>query len=272
MASAGESTIPGSGPVGLIESTISDNKASIGGGIYNNSGTVDITRSTVSGNTATRGGGINSWGNNLTIENSTISGNTATDSGGGIRIFGSADIYHSTIAENTAAGKGSGLYIGIGKATLGHTIVTGSTNSIYGAITSAGYNLFEQDTVNGAGATDLLDATADLLPLANNGGPTLTHALGRNSDAWNAGDPLFGITPATDQRGEVPHPGRPDRYRRRGDHPAPRPNPNHQRPPQPHQPRVSRILISSIPSCRTAPKEAEAADSSRDSEDSARAD
>ena len=49
--------------------------------------------------------------------------------------------------------------------------------------------------------TDTVVADALLGPLADNGGPTLTHALLAGSPAIDAGDPA--TAPATDQRGVV---------------------------------------------------------------------
>lgn len=55
---------------------------------------------------------------------------------------------------------------------------------------SGGYNLVEKP---GPGfntqTTDILSQSANLLPLANNGGPTFTCAIGCNSPALDAGDP-----------------------------------------------------------------------------------
>jgi hypothetical protein len=66
--------------------------------------------------------------------------------------------------------------------------------------TSLGYNLDSDGTCALGAVGDISSGTANLGPLANNGGPTLTHALliGSNAiDAVLAGCP----PPATDQRG-----------------------------------------------------------------------
>jgi hypothetical protein len=65
-------------------------------------------------------------------------------------------------------------------------------------ITSLGFNLLDDDACGLSGTGDLQNAEAGLLPLADNGGPTLTHALGPNSDALDAGSCSSG----TDQRGQ----------------------------------------------------------------------
>ena len=61
------------------------------------------------------------------------------------------------------------------------------------------------------GATDIVATSNGTLPtpladiidttLADNGGPTLTHALAAGSPAINAGDPAFSTPPDSDQRG-----------------------------------------------------------------------
>ncbi len=71
-----------------------------------------------------------------------------------------------------------------------------------GAVTSEGYNLIGVST-GGTMAGDLtgvlLDENPRLFPLADNGGPTPTHALRPASPAIDAGNTASG--PAFDQRG-----------------------------------------------------------------------
>ena len=50
-------------------------------------------------------------------------------------------------------------------------------------------------------AGNLVDTAPNLAPLAENGGPTKTRLPNLGSAAIDAGDPAFGATPATDQRG-----------------------------------------------------------------------
>ena len=136
----------------------------------------------------------------VTITNSTIFGNSATSGGGGI-----------SGSTNTS-----------GSTNVGNTLIVGNFNSSFsidadGPINSAGHNIigngqggdrgFNQpgDIVgnNGSGnpaipVASVLDAT-----LANNGGPTLTHALVPGSLAINAGSDALAISAVltTDQRG-----------------------------------------------------------------------
>ncbi len=194
--------------VTIDSSTVSGNVSNYyGGGLYNTwLSTLNIYNSTISDNEAKNGGGgIDNQGT-LNIYNSTISGNKAVNLGGGINNYDSAytpdnakmTVYHSTIADNTAL-SGSAIYTyeDDGDTQMGHTIVDGGIVTI---IDSQGYNLFTQAGVTGAIASDFLGANADLQPLADNGSSTLTHALGSDSDAFEAGNPS-GSFSAYDQRG-----------------------------------------------------------------------
>jgi hypothetical protein len=68
-------------------------------------------------------------------------------------------------------------------------------------LTSLGHNLVGDANcgVPAPAASDLILANAGLGPLADNGGPTLTHALQPGSSALDAAD--ASLCPATDQRG-----------------------------------------------------------------------
>jgi CSLREA domain-containing protein len=212
------------GTLTIISSTISGNSALTGGGIHNREGILTISGSTISGNSAGLGGGVFSdtflsGTQKTTITNSTISGNSATDTGGGVYNFaGHSVIEHSTITGNTApGGQGSGV------ASFGQTdtrtevlstIVSANqgtdvdfTDQTTNSFDSNGYNLIGDGNATGAfnqtgdqtGVTD-----PKLGALANNGGPTQTHALLANSPAMNAipqGTNSCGSTFTEDQRG-----------------------------------------------------------------------
>ncbi len=193
------------GTLTIQNSTIANSTADLyGGGIYNGE-TLIMQNSTIFGNSASKsGGGIHNNGT-LSMEVSTISGNSAAGQGGGIYNRTDLVLYHGTFTANSGLA-GSGIYsLAAGKTTIGHTIVTGGIIPEAGGIDSQGYNLFVQPTVNGAVASDLLGADADLQTLADNGGATLTHALGKNSDALDSGDSAamagFAGIPSYDQRG-----------------------------------------------------------------------
>jgi len=180
--------------------------AGSGGGILNTGGTLTLTNSTVSSNaTRLEGGGITNRGT-TTLLNSTVSGNSAADGfGGGIynNFTGKLTLLNSTVSRNSAADGSGGGISNAGVAQLQNTIVA---NSLSGgncsgvAITSLGHNLSSDGSCAFAEAGDLNNTDPMLGPLANNGGPTQTHALLPGSPAIDAGSSDC-PPPATDQRG-----------------------------------------------------------------------
>ncbi|QDV69117.1 Calx-beta domain protein [Rosistilla carotiformis] len=221
------------GTVSLVDSWVADNTAAglSGGGIRLNGGTLTVIGSTISGNMATTGygGGINSSGT-VAIINSTVSGNTANSLGGGIFSGGSRSltVVNSTVTGNTAGSASSGGGIrqsSTSTVTIVNSIVAGNTtggatpDDISGTIdtTNSASNIVG-DSGSAGGLTDGtnnnqvgVDAGTVLATnLADNGGPTRTHALVANSPAIDAGDNDLatdngtsgGMALATDQRGE----------------------------------------------------------------------
>jgi hypothetical protein len=180
----------------LTESTLENNTAtSDGGAVYNADGArLEILRSTLSGNSAGRGGALyndNQTGAGLLrVVNSTIYGNTASV-GGGI-YSASANPAGKTIAVSAtiAANNGDGGGIS-GAATIKNTIVAinlGTRPDVDGVFASQGHNLIGNPT-GGSGfiASDLLNVSPMLGPLADNGGPTKTIAPLATSPAIDGG-------------------------------------------------------------------------------------
>lgn len=202
------------GTLTITNSTIANNKAGFGGagGIFARKKAI-ISDTTISGNTSEwKGGGIYSkLFDSLTLINSTVSGNSS-GSGGGIYSTKTLNLIGSTLTNNSAY-DGSGLY-NTGRANVGNTIISGNIDSRiqklgqdvdgYGTIISKGYNLIGADNTSSfnqiGDVTDVLEP--GLLPLANNGGATLTHALKSDSLAINAGsNSLIPTGVNFDQRG-----------------------------------------------------------------------
>ena len=174
-----------------------------GGGIHHNTkGTLTLTGSTVSNNSANLGGGgIRIHGATASLTNSTISNNAAFGGeGGGILNSGAVvalTILNSTVSANTAAFGGGG---GGSNGTLQNSIVAANVPAdCSGTMVSLDHNLDSDSSCNLGGANDLPGVDPLLGPLANNGGPTETHALLTGSPAIDAGDDS--AAPATDQRG-----------------------------------------------------------------------
>ena len=197
----------GNGATAIInDSTITGNQAIDGGGVENDQGTtITINRTTIAGNTATgEGGGVFvSQGGIVAITNSTISGNSATF-GGGIQHEGreTVTVTNSTISGNSATSNSGGINnTGDGTVTLTNTIVANNSvgGDCVGTITSSGNNLDSDGTCGLGAAGDISNTDPKLGALADNGGPTQTHALLSDSPAIDAADNA--ACPATDQRG-----------------------------------------------------------------------
>jgi hypothetical protein len=192
------------GSLTVADSTVSGNT---GGGIYSVDASVSITGSTISGNaTAESGGGVFVSGRgSLSLTDSTVSGNTAASGNGGglfLAYTTTAVIRNSTIAYNTAFRQG-GIYCTT--ATLESTIVaknSGSWAADLSAYVVATFSLIGDPTgvtLGRGSGNNLFNRDPQLGPLADNGGPTLTHALLPGSPAINAGSNPANLT--TDQRG-----------------------------------------------------------------------
>ena len=170
-------------------------------------------------------GAIGNYSGTLTIRNTTISGNGSGHEGPGAIANQSpapVALINCTITDNSAVffSSGGGLR---GSMMLRNTILAGnyreaenfpdpSIESDCGGATivSEGYNLIGQGdcVITGDSAGNLLGVAPGLASLANNRGPTLTHALLPGSPARNAGNPASPGTggtacEATDQRGSV---------------------------------------------------------------------
>ena len=200
----------------ILRSTFVNNQAldAEGGALYYCCGTFNATivESTIASNTSLEGGGgiytCCGGTDELTITNSTISGNQTTDpagDGGGIDVEGDVTLLNTTIANNTAA-IGGGVSLNGGTLTTRNALLGGNTGSncagLVSIIVTQGGNLSSDATcASGFDAgSDRNSANPMLGPLANNGGPTRTHALLPGSAAI---DNAVAGAPATDQRGVV---------------------------------------------------------------------
>ncbi len=175
----------------INNSTFDRNRAVYDGGALYAGVPVTIVNSTFTGNTAKNGGGmaVLHWlsASDFVVANSTFSGNSATDRGNSIATWSRMTIAGSIFADQD----GSSCWV-----NDPGTLITAE-------IIDAGYNLSSDATCVSAD-TSLANTDPLLGPLADNGGPTRTHALLPGSPALDripAGTLGCGTTLATDQRG-----------------------------------------------------------------------
>jgi hypothetical protein len=224
-----------SGSLTIVDSIFRDNQADAiyfaGGGAIVSYGIAEITGSTFVDNTALSdypydnyvGGGA-VWNRGaMTIANSTLTGNQSDNEGGGVANYGDLTLINSTITNNS-----NGVYarcwpsFGNSVTRLQRTLVSGNGGNEVKRIAGSGctatviansHNLFGTSgnaNVSGftPGPTDIVPTvglSAILSPLANNGGPTQTHALPAGSPALDRA-PNSSCTAApvngVDQRGQ----------------------------------------------------------------------
>jgi len=214
------------GTITLIEnSTFSENSSNGGGAITNvdNSTISTIKNSTFSGNSATEyGGAISnctsiSLGATITsIENSTFSGNYAEENGGGIfnspgGPYGTVTctigaITNTTFSGNKLSASATGSGAGIANenviTTISNTFIANSIagDNCEGTIPAGSGNMDDDNTCDPSTFWGTVVPGTDYsTTLADNGGPTKTHALLDGSGAIDQVDCDNAYT--TDQRG-----------------------------------------------------------------------
>ena len=184
------------GALTMADSVVADNLAVATGGIANR-GTASLTGVTLSGNRGAEAPAALDNRGTATVTNSTVSGSQTTVEGTAVASSsGRMALRNVTLGANAG---GAGSLLGAffdGEVTLVNTIVDGPCD---GSVTSLGHNVERGNTCGLAGAGDLIDTDPLLEPLADNGGPTSTHAPAPASPAVDAGDDVS--CPATDQRG-----------------------------------------------------------------------
>ncbi|MCC5864207.1 MAG: hypothetical protein JJU31_03705 [Wenzhouxiangella sp.] len=168
-------------------------------------GNLRFANSTISGNYGPRAGGIDFDDNAAGMtrfDHLTVTLNVADDAlnavAGGLSFRvnqADLDIGNSIFANNSAVD-------GLGADIVAWTRAGAQDPIVPGASLPVVFSLIEDPqgfTTSGSG--NLLDQAAELGPLADNGGPTLTHHPLPTSPVLNAGDPDFSPPPESDQRG-----------------------------------------------------------------------
>jgi hypothetical protein len=193
---------------------------------------LSVTGSTINDNEARFGGGIWTRDDDVSVVNNTISRNTAGFAGGGLFWFpfdatAVAAVRHSTIVGNSSDILGGGIFVSASQLTLDHTILATNTamigpdlTGIIGGGFDARFSLIgnRSNSALSEAPPGAPDANGNIVggpvngpidpklgPLAANGGPTFTHALLPKSPALDTGDPaaIAGVAgvPIYDQRG-----------------------------------------------------------------------
>lgn len=168
-----------------------------GAGIYS-TGSLVVRSSTLAGNEARSATGIAAGGglyNNgaARVGNSTFSGNSATSGGGGIHNVTELALFNVTVADNeTSNAIGDGLN-NAGQLSIENSLLVNNNSETVGsedcftsglaAVWDLGHNLV---MVNNCGLPEVRRPEVGLL--ADNGGPTLTHALLSGSPAIDGGE------------------------------------------------------------------------------------
>ncbi|HUR96885.1 MAG TPA: choice-of-anchor Q domain-containing protein [Pyrinomonadaceae bacterium] len=188
----------GGGAMTINNCVVTDNNQVGGdGGIYHYLGPLDIYNSTISNNGR---GGILNDGGTVTITNSTVSGNTYW---GITNLAGSVTITSSTITNTSSTGFAAVRGLDFSTSTVRNSIIAGNQIDITvdapGTVISGGYNLIgNRGTITAFSqpgdqtGTTAQPLSAQLAPLASNGGATPTHALLPTSPAIDKGN-RFGI-------------------------------------------------------------------------------
>lgn len=217
--------------VSIRDSAFQNNIAKRGGGLHIDTPyAVDVRRSLIALNQAAlRGAGVDLTASdaqavieNVTISSNFLFGDQPTVSGAGIALTGPARITMSTIANNRAQSmtrdpdRAAGLQYDSpqGLLFLDGTLLWGNAtlddgNVDLGRSGSGGIDAYNNligtttpDAINGAEQGNLFATDPLLGPLADNGGPTATHAIAADSPARDAVVSLP-YNPVTDQRGFV---------------------------------------------------------------------
>ncbi|WP_068132131.1 choice-of-anchor Q domain-containing protein [Roseimaritima ulvae] len=194
------------------------NQAGFNGGAIRVFGSATISESTFAGNSASNGGGAIINHGSLRLANATFTDNQA-DTGGAIENFGAgttATVTNATIHRNTATSAGGGIRNVDGTTTVNNTIIIGNHSAVDpdvgGSFSSNAANIIgDVGSSSGFGSeiTGVVASAVIDVNLADNGGPTQTHALIAGSPAIDAGnntnatqDGMAGGTAlVTDQRG-----------------------------------------------------------------------
>ncbi len=203
--------------LGMMASSVVDNETTaIGGGFHIRNSTFLIDESTVAENqSGAIGGGLHVLSSSGQVTNTTFSGNSTPTqtgaAGSGLYVDRSqVDLVHVTVANNSGS-LGRGLF---SNGSVDEPAQVNLVNSLFVANNCTSFNSSlitanagTLSTEAGCDAQVVPIGQINMGPLADNGGPTLTHALSPGSVAIGAaGNCEADWDVTTDQRG-LPRPG-----------------------------------------------------------------
>lgn len=199
------------GELAAVETTISENSSvAEGGGIFvDRNGEIALDHSTLSGNSApgSTGGAVyadgdGGSGGRVELNTSTVSGNSAGASGGVFAAGGSqVFIDSSTIADNAGYGVEASpdSFFQVDRTILaGNTGENGDCSGTFEV--TQGHNvvhILDDAYCSGFSGNSITGFPAELGPLQDNGGPTLTHLPANTSPAID----VYSCGETSDQRG-----------------------------------------------------------------------
>lgn len=203
------------GDLEVVDSQIGDNGGRFNGAALVNLRTATLRRTTISNNVTDHAGAAvenGTWGHSealLVLDTSTVSGNTGYyGTGSVINYAGNVQISGSTIAVNSGGWPDFGGVTSYAQTTLLNTIMANAGGNCAGTIVSLGNNLDSDGSCGLSAPGDLGNTNPMIGPLADNGGPTPTHALLPGSPAIDH-IPTVQCSGAYDQRKIVrPYPRR----------------------------------------------------------------
>ena len=221
------------GSVSVIDSTIASNTvtaldssdAAHGAGIYAEDAPLLIERSTLDNNTVSAASGLSSGGGvdytdlgtidgTFVVQNSTLTDNHAQTDAAALQIRGGTTAIRSSTFTLNSAPSGRSIFYDVA-GVAGSSLAVGasilsengtSECSTNGSIASAGFNIDRGTSCGLTGTGDLQSTNPGLLGEADNGGPTVTHALPGGSPALDripaaSCNGVDGTPLGTDQRG-----------------------------------------------------------------------